>query len=93
MGRKGKEKNCIFGVRRKGKEREGKKNVFWFGREMGRTKLVFPVWEGNGKEILKIFGMGGKWEGINVFFQRRMEKGRKKLGKVSKIWPKMAENW
>ena len=35
MGRK---KNCIFGVVRKVKEREGKKDVFWFGREMGRTK-------------------------------------------------------
>ena len=48
------------------------------------------MWEGNGKEILKVFGMGGKLEGINVYFQRKMRKGRKKLGKVSKIWQKLA---
>ena len=38
VGRKGKEKNCIFGVKRKGKERKGTKIVLSFGREMGRTK-------------------------------------------------------
>ena len=32
--RKGREKIVFL----KGKEREGKKDVFWFGREMKRTK-------------------------------------------------------
>ena len=38
MGRKREGKICIFGVGRKRKEKEGKKIVFWFRREMGRMK-------------------------------------------------------
>ena len=38
------------------------------------------MWEGNEKEILKNFRMGGKWEGIDVFFFREE-------------WKKDGKNW
>ena len=49
MGRKREGKNCIFGVGRKRKEKEGKKIVFWFRREMGGMSFpsVGRKWEGN----------------------------------------------
>ena len=51
MGRKGKEKNCIFGVRRKGKEREGKKMYFRSGGK----------WEGQNEFSQCVKEMGRKY--------------------------------
>ena len=28
-----------------------------------QREVVFTVWEGNGKEIIRFFGVGRKWEG------------------------------
>ena len=46
------------------------------------------MWEGNGKEILNIFGVGGKWEGNNKFFWRGKEKNYEKIGKSVRIFKK-----
>ena len=46
-----------------GRKCEGKNQLFWCGKEMGRKKVIVSVWEGNGKEIMRLVGMGGKWEG------------------------------
>ena len=42
-------------------------------------------WEGNGKEIMNIFGEGGKWEGNNEFFGRERET-------EGKYWEKCQKN-
>ena len=63
MGRKGKEKNCIFGVRRKGKEREG-------------GKKCILVREGNGKDKMSFPSVGRKWEGNIENFWNGREMGR-----------------
>ena len=54
------------------------------GKEKVRNLRVLPVWEGYGKEILNMFGVGGKWEGNNEIFWRGKGKLKEKLGKVSK---------
>ena len=51
VGRKGKEKNCIFGVRRKGKESEGKKLYFRSGGK----------WEGQNEFSQCVKEMGRKY--------------------------------
>ena len=45
---------------------------------MGRKKVIVSVWEGNGKEIMRLVGMGGKWEGNYDIFWHCKEMGRKK---------------
>jgi len=45
---------------------------------MGRKKVIVSVWEGNGKEIMRLVGMGGKWEGNYDIFWHCKETGRKK---------------
>ena len=53
------------------------------------------MWEGNGKDILKIFVMGGKWEGIDVFFREEWKKDGKNWAKCPKFgqkWPKIGKN-
>ena len=42
-----------------GRKWEGNNNFFWCGKEMGRKKVIMSVWEGNGKEIMTLVGMGG----------------------------------
>ena len=37
------------------------------------------VWEGNGKEIMRLVGMGGKWEGNYDIYWHCKEMGRKKI--------------
>jgi len=44
-----------------GRKWEGNNQLFWCGKEMGRKKVILSVWEGNGKEIMRLVGMGGKW--------------------------------
>ena len=46
---------------------------------MGRNKIIMSVWEGNGKEIMRLVGMGGKWEGNDDIFWHCKEMGRKKI--------------
>ena len=55
-------KNCIFGLGRKGKEKEGKKCIL--------------VQEGNGKDKMSFPSVGRKWEGNIENFWNGWEMGR-----------------
>ena len=46
---------------------------------MGRKKVILSVWEGNGKEIMRLVCMGGKWEGNYDIYWHCKEMGRKKI--------------
>jgi len=45
---------------------------------MGRKKVIMSVWEGNGKDIKRLVGMGEKWEGNYNISWHCKEMGRKK---------------
>ena len=59
----------------------------------GKDEMSFPSVGRKWKEILKFFEWEANGKELISFFQRKKEKGRKKLGKVLKIFPKWAENW
>ena len=46
---------------------------------MGRKKEIMSVWEVYGKEIIRLVGMGGKWEGNYDIYWPCKEMGRKKI--------------
>ena len=46
---------------------------------MGRKKVILSVWEGNGKEIMRLVCMGGKWEGNYDIYWHCKEMGRNKI--------------
>ena len=90
---KGKEK-IVFSVWEEKERKKKGKNGILVREGNGKDEMSFfrvgRKWEGNIEKNLK----GGKWEGIHKFFIREgREKEGKKLGEVSEIFQKWAENW
>ena len=57
------------------------------GKKMGRKLRALSKWEWNGKEIMNIFVVGGKWDRNKECFGEE----REKEGKIGKSVRKLAK--